>query len=182
MKRTLLMLTLLLGAGLLGTGALAHATLVIGELSSTPPVPAPGEPFKLQLELQDPTQVPVEDAVVIAEFRPQGQPDVEPIRAEFEETETGGVYEATARLPEAGTWALRLRDQTFRQEEATANLTLNVGRPQPEDWGRFVLPPTATAPQNPWVWIAWLVGLPVVAAIVVTVLVLTRGEEKPQRA
>ena len=47
---------------------LAHATLVLGTLHTDPNPPRAGEPFILSLELADPTRIPIEDAVVVAEF------------------------------------------------------------------------------------------------------------------
>lgn len=162
---------------LFGTAALAHATLVLGSLGSDPAASRPGEPFTLNLELVDPTQVPVEDAWVVAEFRPEGAPEgAETVNARFEESETAGVYRAQVTLPERGTYALLLRDQTYRQEEAQAELTFNVGRETSPENLSFVFPPTATGPQSLTVWLAWLIGLPLLAAIVVTVLVWRRGE------
>ena len=160
--------------------ALAHATLVLGVVSSTPAAPQPGEDFTLNLALEDPTGVPVEDAVVFAEFRPPGAPvESEPVRDVRLEELSAGAYSAALSLPSAGEWNLFLRDQTFRQEEATASLTFGVGvagaAPQ-----SFVFPPTATGPANIWTWLGWLIGLPVIAAVIVTVLVLTGDKKEPQ--
>lgn len=169
-----LALTLLLSS----TTALAHATLVLGSLASDPVAARPGEPFTLSLELRDPTQIPVEDAWVLAEFRPQGAPaETEPVSARFEESNTPGVYRTQVALPERGRYALLLRDQTFRQEEAQATLTFPVGRALAEPL-EFVFPPTATGPQSLRVWLLWLIGLPLLAAVVVTVLVLTLGQNE----
>ena len=163
-----------------GTAA-AHATLVLGQLEVIPARPTAAAPFNLQLTLTDPTQVPVQDAVVFAELRPEAQPDAAPIRADFSETDAG-VYRAETDLPRAGAYEVVLRDQTYRQEEATARLEspLRVGAPN-EPQG-FVFPPTATGAAGWRTWLLWLVGLPVVAALLVTVLVLTRGAENPQGA
>lgn len=165
-----------LSALLLGAGAFAHATLVLGALASDPAAPRPGRPFALSLELMGPTQVPVEDAWVLAEFRPAGAPaSAAPVSARFEESATGGRYETRITLPKPGAYTLLLRDQTYRQEEARTELTFNVGRAtRPEDLA-FVFPPTATGPQSLGVWLAWLIGLPLLAGVAVTVLVLTRG-------
>ena len=161
---------------------LAHATLVLGTVSSTPATPQPGEDFALNLTLEDPTGVPTEDALVYAEFRPPGASlESEPVRdVQLEET-SAGVYEATLSLPDAGEWNLFLRDQTFRQEEATANLVFNVGNAEAASQS-FVFPPTATT-SSLSTWLYWLLGLPLVAAVIVTVLVLTNSqEEKAQKA
>lgn len=156
--------------------AAAHATLVLGQLEVIPGRPTAAAPFSLQLTLTDPTQVPVQDALVFAELRPEAQPDADPVRADFAETDAG-VYRAETELPRAGAYMVVLRDQTYRQEEATAPLEspLRVGAPN-EAQG-FVFPPTATGASGWRTWLLWLVGLPVVAALLVTVLVLTRGAE-----
>lgn len=162
--------------------ASAHATLVLGHFEVTPARPAADAPMTLELSLEDPTQVPIQDAVVLAELRPAAQPDAEPLRAAFTETETAGVYRADATLPRAGAYRVRLRDQTYRQEEADATLEapLRVGAPnKPQS---FNFPPTTTGSAGWRAWLLWLIGLPVVAALLVTVLVLTRGDEKPQSA
>ena len=175
-----LRLILALGLLLFGGGVLAHATIVLGTLQSEPGMPRPGEPFTLTLELTDPTQVPVEDAWILAEFRTQGaSEDVEPISARFEETETAGVYQTQVTLPERATYSLLLRDQTFRQEEAQATLTLDMGSatgPLGNSTSSSRRPPRVKASRP---WLLWLLGLPLVAALVVTVLVLTgnRGNE-----
>ena len=164
-----------LSALLLGSGAFAHATLVLGRLTSDPAAPRPGQPFTLRLELVDPTQVPVEDAWVLAEFRPEAAPGgTEPVTTRFEETETAGVYRARVSLPERGAYTLLLRDQTYRQEEAQAELALRVGQRTPPEGLSFIFPPTATGPQSLRTWLLWLVGLPVLAGLAVTMLVLTR--------
>ena len=179
-KLVIILGVLLLGASL-GTSAFAHATLVLGALGSNPAAPREGEPFTLRLELLDPTQVPVEDAWILAEFRPQGAPTgTEPVSARFEESETPGVYQTRVTLPQRGSYALLLRDQTFRQEEAQASLSFPIGR-APAELLTFVFPPTATGPQSLRVWLLWLVGLPLLAAVIITILVLTQkqgGEAK----
>lgn len=169
-------------AALLGGAALAHATLVFGTLSSAPPAPRPGEPFTLRLELADPTGTPVEDAYVLAEFR--RQEDDEPVSARLEEGEVPGRYQASLALPQPGSYQLLLRDQTFRQEEARAELevTLGDGPLFPEGKDAIVFPPTATGPANLGTWLIWLIAVPLAAGVVVTVLVLRRpsaGDEAP---
>lgn len=152
---------------LYGAAAFAHATLVLGTLLSAPATPQPGEPFTVTVELVDPTQVPVEDAWVLAELRQQGAPaGSEPVTAHFEE----------GNAPERGAYALPLRNQTFWQEEAQAELTFNVGRRTPPEARSFIFPSTAAGQQGPGVWLLWLIGLPFLAAITVTALVLIRRQ------
>ena len=174
---------ILLTLALLVAGVVfAHATLVLGTVSSTPANPQPGEDFQLSLKLEDPTGLAVEDAVVFAEFRPPGDSlESEPVRRVTLEETSAGSYAASLALPSAGEWSLFLRDQTFRQEEATAQLTFVLGeRANDEPPTRsFVFPPTATsAPLR--VWLYWMLGVPLLAAVVVTVLVLTNSKE-PQK-
>lgn len=164
------------------SAASAHATLVLGQFEVTPAAPTANTPVTFRLSLEDPTRVPIQDAAVFAELRPAGRPEAEPIHAEFTETGTAGVYRADATLPRAGAYRVSLRDQTYRQEEARATLEnpLRVGgsnKPQ-----NFNFPPTATGSVGWRTWLLWLLGLPIVAALLVTVLVLTRGDEKPQGA
>lgn len=156
------------------SGALAHATLVLGTVAANPTPPRADAPFTLSLRLLDLTQVPVVDARVLAEFHRPGQEG--PISARFEETETTGVYETTLELPREGDYTLLLRDQTYRQEEAQATLTFPVGR-APAEPLEFVFPPTATG-RSVWTWIGFLIGLPLLAAGIVTALVLLRGSSE----
>lgn len=170
--------------------AAAHATLVFGHLEFSPDPPLPGQAFELSLRLEDPSLAPVEDALVIVELRPMTTaelplpassteaPDLPPplLGAELVEV-APALYRATLELPEAGPYHLLVRDQTYRWEEANASLVLEVGA---EAVGSlpFVLPPTAVAPRSLVTWMLWLVGLPLLAGLVVTVMVLTSGKKK----
>ena len=177
MRLTSFLLVLLAFAGI--SAAAAHATIVLGHFEVLPARPAAGAPLTLRLGLEDPTQVPIQDAVVFAELRPTHNPNAAPIRAEFNETATPGTYEATTTLPRAGAYRVLLRDQTYRQEEATATLAapLRVGGANAAQ--DFNFPPTATGAAGWRSWLLWLIGLPLVAALLVTVLVLTRGSSEP---
>lgn len=152
-------------------GAFAHATLVLGTVTTDPIPPQADAPFTLSLRLLDLTQVPVEDARVLAEFSRPGQD--QSITASFQESDTPGVYKTALALPESGDYTLLLRDQTYRQEEAQATLTFPVGR-APAEPLEFVFPPTATG-VGVWTWIGFLIGLPLLAAGVVTALVFLQG-------
>ena len=88
-----------------------------------------------------------------------------------------GVYRSSLPLPDGGDYEALMRDRTFRQEEARVTLPLTVGD-APLEAVRFVFPPTAIGPNRSiTTWLIWLIGLPVVAGIVVTVLVLTGGRK-----
>jgi len=157
--------------------ALAHATIVFGTVSSEPAPVRAGEPAALLLEMRDPVDAPVEDAVVFVEAGPpSGGPVLESDR--FAEIRPG-VYRTEIVLPERGEWTLRFRDQTFRQEEAQAVITLGVGPDGGAEERSFIFPPTATGPTGLTTWLVWLIGLPLVAGLVVTVMVLRGGQGAP---
>ena len=165
---------------LIFTTVQAHATLVIGELSSQPFVPQAGEPFAVLIEMSDPTGLAVEDAFVLAEFRLTGSEDL--VQVQFEESETPGLYETEVTLSRDGEYNLFLRDQTFRQEEATASLDVSLGsgpmfRPGEST---IVFPPTATGANSLRTWLIWLIAIPIVAGIIVTILVLMNTREKDE--
>ena len=166
--RTLLMCVLL---PLPGGVALAHATIVFGTLTPQPNPPRADAPLQLRLELVDPASVPVEDAFVLAEFELDGEPTGS---VRFEEAEPAGHYLAELELPRAGTYGLTLRDQTFRQEEAIADMELPVGTEGRIEPIEFVFPPTAVG-GSLTTWLVWLIGVPIVAGLVVTLLVLRSG-------
>ncbi len=169
---------------LLAGGAQAHATLVFGTVRVEPDPPPPGTAFTLTLTLEDPALAPVEDAIVFVEARPMpaaGEalpaPSTEapalppPLRTERLIEVAPAVYRAEFALPDGGAYHLLVRDQTFQWEEANASVVLPLlGSPVGEL--PFILPPTQVAPRNLWTWIVWLVGLPLLAGIVVTLLVL----------
>lgn len=152
-----------------GSLVVAHATIVFGDLSAEPAIPEAGEPFTLVMTMYDPTDVPVEDAYVLAEFS-QGDTVIE---SRFEEA-SPGVYETDITLPDEGEYILTLRDQTFRQEEATAQLDLQLASAElfPEGTGNFLFPPTVTSSNSLTTWLIWLIALPVVVGVIVTILVL----------
>lgn len=171
---------LLLTLSALSCAALAHSTIVLGTLQSDPVSPAAGEPFTLTMTLHDPTDFPIEDAYVLAEFRQQ--PSDTPVEARFSELGEGS-YQTEVSLP-AGSYTLLLRDQTFRQEEARAELTvdLNGAALFPEERNNFLFPPTATSSSTLQTWLIWLIALPVAAGVLVTILVLRSAKEEDSAA
>lgn len=163
----------------------AHAFLVLGEMTFTPDPPVPGAPLQVAVMMNDPSLAPVEDAVVFLEIRRQRlvdddvpassteAPDLPPpdLRVDLAET-TPGRYEGTLTAPPAGEHHVLVRDQTFQWEEANASVMIEVGGAALGTLP-FILPPTAIGPRSLWVWLLWLIGVPVLAGIVVTALVLT---------
>lgn len=176
---------------LLGSIAYGHATLVFGVARVSPDPPVPGAPLALTLTLEDPSLAPVEDAIVFVELRPMAAdgaplpppsteaPDLPPPLASLRLTEADpAVYHGTVVLPATGRYHLLVRDQTFPWEEANASVVLPLtGAPVGEL--PFILPPTQVAPRSLWTWILWLVGLPLVAGAVVTLLVLRGARPAP---
>lgn len=163
----------------LGT-AVAHATIVFGTLSVEPNPPQADVPLELRLTIDDPTGAPVEDAVVIAQFMPaegaEPDDDAEPLAStEFQENEPG-AYTANVVLPTNGVYRVVLRDRTFAQEEAIQIVSMEVGAETPLQPIDFIFPPTATG-AGLGTWLVWLIALPLVAGIVVTVLVLRGGQD-----
>lgn len=158
---------------LLAGAASAHATVVFGTLTSEPSPPQPGEPLELHLELVGPSSVPVEDAFVVAEFRLQGE-EMGSVR--LPETDVAGLYRADLQLEEAGEYQVTLRDQTYRQEEAVSEVQLPVGTTEPLEPIEFIFPPTAVG-GSLTTWLIWLIGVPLVAGLVVTLLVLKSGPD-----
>lgn len=168
----------------------AHATLVIGSLTITPDPPVDGTGLSATLRLEDPGLVEVEDAVVFLEFREladaadapsvNGQADSEALLITDRLQETSpGTYRIDLPALDAGTYLVSVRDRTYRQEEAVANLVLTFSD-QPLGAQQFVLPPTATGPASLGTWLVWLIGIPLAAGVLVTVLVLRgvgRGED-----
>jgi hypothetical protein len=175
MLRRLLPLTLFLS--LLPSYISAHAFFVTGEITTTP-TPAPvGEEFILQINMTDPSGAPVEDAVVAAEFSKDGETH----RFEFLDSGVPGLYSANITLPSEGTYSLLLRDTTYQQEEAKATIEFTLGAGQPDSIA-FIFPPTQTGSNNLSTWLIWVIGIPVLAGIVVTVLVLLNTKDKSEEA
>jgi hypothetical protein len=162
----------------------AHAFLVLGEMTVTPDPPVPGAPLLIAIQMNDPSLAPVEDAVVFLELRRQRlvdpalpassteAPELPPPDARVDLVETTpGRYEGTLDAPDGGTHHVLIRDQTFQWEEANASVMIDL------DGGAlgtmpFILPPTAVGPRSLWVWLLWLIGVPLLAGLVVTALVL----------
>ena len=151
----------------------SHASIVLVTLTVTPKSPEANQNFQIELYLEDPLQTPIEDAIILVEASLQGLNSV-PIIANLKES-SAGVYQTNIKLPQEGAWELFFRDQTFKKEEATARVSINVGTENPEKI-EFIFPPTQVSSNKLWVWLVWVIGLPIVAALIVTVLVLSSGK------
>lgn len=164
----------------------AHATLVIGTLTFDPDPPPDSEEVTVSIRLEDPSLVEVEDAVIFLELRDDEgleeneQPTGEALHITDRMEEVApGVYRAELLVP-AGDDSLMLsvRDRTYRQEEAVANVPLDFSTPVGEIV--FVLPPTAIGPASLGTWLIWLIVVPLLAGVLVTVLVLRGGKDDEQ--
>lgn len=177
----------------LASSAAGHATLVFGIVRVAPDPPEPGRPIALTLTLEDPSLAPVEDAVVFVELRPMPAegaplpppsteaPELPPPLQDLRLVEGAPAsYHGEVTLPAAGLYHLLVRDHTFPWEEANASVVLPLTGSVVGDLP-FILPPTQVAPRDLWTWIVWLVGLPLAAGALVTLLVL-RGTRPGQAA
>lgn len=202
-KRLSALLALLL---LVPAPALAHATLVFGELSTEPAMPDPQAGFTLKLHMMDPVRTPIEDATVAVEFRQMSAdevarweeaPDEPPPTPEqveagevevhlpegdwhkypIPETGPGGNYAVDVQLPAAGTYQVIMRDTTFPQEDAVSELILELGGAEFGEQ-RFIFPPTPIGTASLGTWLIWLVGLPLAAGVLVTVLSMRGGKDE----
>ncbi|MEZ4631486.1 MAG: hypothetical protein R2880_12410 [Deinococcales bacterium] len=161
---------------------LAHATLVLVRLELSPNPPQVAQPVKLQLSLQTALQLPVEDAKILLELRPKDNPQALPISYYLTESEPG-FYDINLNLPTAGVWDAYFRDQTFTQEEATAHVDLVVYddvSARALEAIEFIFPPTATGPtaNSLKTWLIWVIALPILAGVAVTILVLSQSKSK----
>ena len=182
----------------------AHASLVFGELTTDVEVPEPTAGFNLQLHMMDPVRTPIEDATVSAEFRlltaeeaerleaaaPEEAPTPDQVEAGMVEVDIpegdwltfglneqgpGGNYATDIRLPESGTYQVIMRDTTYPQEDAVAELLLTFDGETAFEPSLFIFPPTDIGGASLGTWLAWLVAIPLVAGVAVTVFVL-RGK------
>ncbi len=151
----------------------SHASIVLVTLTITPRSPKVNQDFQIELYLEDRFQTPIEDAIILVELSPEEVSGFVPIIANLTEV-SAGTYQTSVNLLKEGSWQLFFRDQTFKREEATASASIKVGAENPETI-EFIFPPTQVSSNNLWVWLVWVIGLPILAAIIVTVLVLSTG-------
>ena len=161
---------------LVGAGA-AHGFVVIGELRSSPNPPRPGEPATLIIAMQDQSSAPVEDAVVTAEITPPGGGAATSLA--FEEREPG-LYVSSFAPSVPGAYSVLVRDLTFPEEVVQQTVELPVGG-EPFVPAPFLLPVGSSTP-SPQVWLVWLIGVPLLAGAVVTLLVFRYGGEDAEAA
>ena len=159
--------------------AFAHGTVVLGAVTANPDPPRPGAPLILTVDLAKLSKAPVEGARLEGSLRPAGQPDAAATPLAFQEyPEPYGTYRARLEAaPPAGRYTLTVRDRTYPKEDIRASVTLQVGGAQPNGSLDFTFPPVRGGPRSVVRWLLWLVGLPLLAGVVVTVLVLRAKNE-----
>lgn len=173
--------------------AAAHATLVIGTLTLEPDPTAGAAAIAVSIDLEDPGLVEVEDAVIFLELRAAPASGVATRENEQPQGEALYVSDRLAEIspghyiaqlpgllagaPLAGDYTISVRDRTYRQEEAVANLVVSLGD---EEVGEvvFVLPPTDIGPASLGTWLLWLIVVPLLAGVIVTILVLRGGKDE----
>ncbi len=162
--------------------ALAHATIVIVTLSLNPLTPQVNETLDFSVYMETPLQVPVEDAIIFVEAKPKDGITTEVTRIQLtEDRENPGTYRGNITPNKEGAWDFFFRDQTYKAEEANQHIEVLVGKENFSDI-EFIFPPTAIESRNSWrTWLIWLVGLPLVAAIILTVFVLTGSKNDTKK-
>ena len=91
---------------------------------------------------------------------------------ELIETGPGGNYAADVTLPEAGYYQVIMRDTTYPQEDAVAEILLNLDGETEFGAPLFIFPPTDIGGASLGTWLVWLVALPIAAGVIVTISVL----------
>ncbi len=176
-RRALALLAML--ALLLAPTAVAHGTLVLGSVTLTPDPPRPGASLVITVDLATTARSPVEGAKLSGTLVPANRPGATPVALTFQEyKEPYGTYRASFDAPAAGTYTLTVRDSTYKNEDTTAKVALQIGGTAPNGSLDFTFPPVNTGSRSVVRWLLWLVGLPLLAGVVVTILVLRskRGE------
>lgn len=176
----------------------AHPMVVIGHLAIEPNPPEPGAEVHVDILLEEQTQKPVPDAIMFMEFRlippnyDLNDPDRIPILdlPIFYKTDlpleeyAEARYRITFPVPDKGSYYLTIRDRTYPAEDAIATIEFETGREKPytDKELLFILPPTDITPAKLSTWIAWLIAIPLLAGVVVTVLVLRTAKPEEDAA
>ena len=171
----------------LGTAA-AHGTLIRGSLTLAPDPPRPGQPMVLTIELANTRDNPVEGAklaaVLTAEAPAGSGATVKPLTIPLQEyQEPYGTYRAELAAPTAGSYTLTVHDRTNPGEDTTASVPLRIGGNVANGTRGFTFPGSAQGSSSVTTWLAWLIGVPLVVGIVVTILVRrsSQGPAEPDQ-
>jgi hypothetical protein len=170
---------------LLTASATAHQQLLFARVASVPEVPRPGEPFEVRVIVNDASRRAVSDMNLRLFFSPLGQdvqganqaPDQEidrPVTVAL--TGSGaGTYRGTVEGLDAGSYRMTLAEFVDGNRESSAVTEISVDGGTPLE-AELLLPPGGGGGLG--TWLVWLVGLPVLAGVLVTLLVLT-GRQRP---
>jgi hypothetical protein len=175
----------LLIALFLAGSAAAHQSLLFAHVRTRPAAPPAGEPFELLVHLTDSSHrdvTGVELVARVAHVAVAGADEgaggaQEPAGATRLSAEPGsGRYRALVPARPAGEYRLTLEEIVDGQSETSASTQIVVGGEAPVEM-QLVLPPSGRSGLG--TWLVWLVGLPLLAGLLVTLLVLT-GRPKPE--
>lgn len=176
----------LLLMALLWTGmAQAHEELLFAQISSSPPAPVANEPFELQVRLTESSGRPVTDVNLVASLRESVEESADETAAQGEisggirlRAAAAGNYTGRMDAVAEGVYQLSLVEVVGGRTEASGSVLVEIGSDNPLE-GELLLPPSGGSGFGSW--LVWLVGLPLLAGLLVTLLVFTgRGgnEEK----
>jgi hypothetical protein len=175
----------LLVALLLAGSAAAHQSLLFAHVSTRPDAPLAGEPFELLVHLTDSSHRDVGRVELVASLTEVGRPEAEDIDAGGAQEGAGatpldaepgsGLYRGLMPAHPAGEYRLTLVELVDGETETSASAEIEIGGEAVDM--QLVLPPSGR--NGLGTWLVWLVGLPLLAGLLVTLLVLT-GRPGPE--
>lgn len=181
--RLYLLVSAVLTIWLLGI-AWAHQSLLFAHVTTRPAIPVAGEAFALSVRVTDSSHRQVSGVNLLARLDVDGadsdrsvdarEPVLEaPLRA----TSGSGEYRGRFEAMPSGVYRLTLIEVDDGRSKASATGNLSVGGSSAVDL-QLLLPPSGQGRLG--TWLVWLVGLPVLAGLLVTVLVLTGRDRSEQ--
>lgn len=163
--------------------ASAHQSLLFAHVTTRPAMPVAGEAFELRVHLTDSSHREVSDVNLVAQVDDDAEtavdeqaedgtlPDRALALAEPLIAEPGsGEYRGRIAARPQGVYRLTLVEVVDGESESSAAGNLGVGGSSAVDL-QLLLPPSGEGGLG--TWLVWLVGLPLLAGLLVTVLVLT---------
>ncbi|MEX2534207.1 MAG: hypothetical protein WD273_01290 [Trueperaceae bacterium] len=180
---------LLLALFLLLSSCAAYPEVLFARLSSTPTVPQPGEPFALEVMLTDSDGEEVVGLTLVARVveayaEVAVDPGANDAGSDAQESEypearllgsaRQGVYQGELGPLPAGSYRISLVEPAADREAATASGVLTLDGSTPVELA-LVLPASGGGLGS---WVVWLVGLPLLAAVLVTLLLLTARKDR----
>lgn len=176
-----LLLAVLLWSGL----AHAHQELLFAHVSSSPPAPVAGEEFQLRVRLSESSGQPITGVVLVALLREPGEatgdekpgPDEISSGVSLRPGAEAGTYRGRMGAKPEGVYRLTLVEVVEGRAEASGSGSIEIGGADPLE-EELLLPPSGGSALGSW--LVWLVGLPLLAGLLVTLLVFTgrRSDEE----